>query len=64
MSSKAPSVPSIVETKCVVCGLGSHRADWQSAESPHCDHHTDEEVKAASTSKTPPAPSKAKAKTE
>ncbi len=41
------SQPKLVEKKCVVCGLGSHRADWLSKTNPACDHHSADEVEAA-----------------
>ena len=37
----------MAEKQCVVCGLGSHRADWTSKANPACDSHTAEQVKAA-----------------
>lgn len=50
------SVASIVERKCVVCGQGSHRADWASKDYPACDNHTEDEVKAAIAALQPPSP--------
>jgi hypothetical protein len=37
----------LVERFCVVCGQGSHRADWQDASAPACDSHSKDEVAAA-----------------
>lgn len=51
--ASSPSQPKLVERKCVVCGLGSHRADWQSLTNPHCDSHSEEEVAAATTKSVP-----------
>jgi len=50
-SAKAPA-----EKFCVVCGLGSHRADWQTRDNPACDSHSQEEVAAAIKAKSKPAP--------
>jgi hypothetical protein len=54
---------SMEHKKCVVCGLGSSRADWASRDNPSCDGHTAEEVRAAlaklapaKSSPAPPAP--------
>jgi len=35
------------EVKCIVCGQGSHREDWQDNPSPACDNHTKEQIAAA-----------------
>lgn len=35
--------------RCVVCGAGSHRSDWQGVEQPVCDSHTPAEVYSGST---------------
>jgi hypothetical protein len=32
----------LVERFCEVCGLGSHRLDWQGQKHPKCDHHSPE----------------------
>jgi hypothetical protein len=40
--------------KCVVCGAGSHREDWQSKANPACDSHTKAEVAVAIAAKNPP----------
>jgi len=34
----------VIAKRCVVCGSGSHRVDWQSIEYPACDSHTKDEV--------------------
>lgn len=36
--------PTVVEKRCVVCGTGSHRVDWQSVEFPACDSHSKDEI--------------------
>lgn len=46
-------LPQPVEKFCVVCGLGSHRVDWQSRDNPACDGHTQAEVAAAIQAKAP-----------
>jgi hypothetical protein len=28
------------EVACVVCGLKSHRSDWQNVKAPQCESHT------------------------
>ena len=54
---------SLVEKTCVVCGLKSHRLDWQEKANPACDTHTPEEVKAAlaKLAPSPAGPAKTKA---
>lgn len=39
-----PGVDVAVEKFCVVCGIGSHRIDWQDAAQPACDKHSEAEV--------------------
>jgi hypothetical protein len=42
---------------CVVCGMGSHRADWQSKTGAvACDWHTKDEVSAALAKLNPTPP--------
>jgi hypothetical protein len=41
----APTLPA---KSCIVCGQGSHRADWQGQQYPACDSHTKAEVQLAS----------------
>jgi hypothetical protein len=36
-----------IEKKCVVCGAGSHRLDWQGLDFPSCEAHTPAEYKEA-----------------
>lgn len=42
------------EVACVVCGMKSLREDWQDKDSPACDGHTPDEVKAASAARAAP----------
>jgi hypothetical protein len=59
MASVGSEVKKVVEKFCVVCGLGSHRTDWQDKDVVACDGHSKDEVaKAVQASKTQtPAPS-------
>lgn len=38
---------AVKEKFCVVCGLGSHRKDWQDKDVVACDSHSKDEVTAA-----------------
>lgn len=43
----------VAEKSCIVCGLKSHRSDWQQAQYPSCDSHSRAEVQAAISGKFP-----------
>jgi hypothetical protein len=48
MADVVGAVKKAIEKFCVVCGLGSHRTDWQDeTKPPACDGHSKEEVAAA-----------------
>jgi hypothetical protein len=58
MASVGSEVKKVVEKFCAVCGLGSHRADWQDKDVVACDGHSKNEVaKAVQASKAQSAPS-------
>lgn len=59
---------TLVDVKCVVCGQGSTRSDWQDGKPHACDSHSPAEVRAALASQgfgpspaaPPPAPNPSK----
>lgn len=47
---------SLLEKFCIVCGIGSHRLDWQDKAQPACDSHSAAEIQAAIAAKAAKGP--------